>query len=221
MYVKIPSIEPYDFQVRMFKAVQQNKHVCAIIHRRAGKDIFCLEAWVLRALTRIGTHVYLFPLYSQARQVIWKGMDYHGRPFLSAIPDCLIANKNEARMEITLFNGSRLVLAGSNSFDSLMGTNPVTLIYSEFALHNPLARQYLNPILVQNKGLEIINSTPRGMNHLFEVYNAVKDNPNYHIEHLSIEQTHKHDGSAIISQEDIIHAKNMGMSDELIRQEFY
>jgi phage terminase large subunit len=168
---------------------------------------------------RLGTHVYLFPLYAQARSVIWNGMDYSGRPFLSAIPDCLISKKNEARMEITLFNGSRLILAGSNNYDSLMGTNPVTLIYSEFALHNPMARQYLNPIILQNKGIEIINSTPRGMNHLYEVFNTIKDNPNYHVEHLSINQTRKHDGTPIFTDEDLIQAKAMGMSEEMIRQE--
>ena len=140
----------YDFlqsiladQLRMFKAMQSGKNICAIIHRRAGKDIGCLEMWTLRGLQRVGTHVYLFPLYAQARSVIWNGMDFHGRPFLSAIPEALVMRKNEARMEITLFNGSRLILAGSNNYDSLMGTNPVTLIYSEFALHNPMARQYL------------------------------------------------------------------------------
>lgn len=221
MYIKIPSINPYDFQKRMFKAVLDDKNICAVIHRRAGKDIFCLEAWVLRGLRRIGTHVYLFPLYAQARSVIWNGMDFHGRPFLSAIPEALVLHKNQARMEITLFNGSRLILAGSNNYDSLMGTNPVTIIYSEFALHNPLARQYLNPILLQNKGLEIINSTPRGMNHLWEFYNTVKDNDRYHVEHLSIDQTHKHDGSPIFTQDDLKEAKAMGMSEEMIRQELY
>jgi hypothetical protein len=205
----------------MFKAVLDDKNICAVIHRRAGKDIFCLEAWVLRGLRRIGTHVYLFPLYAQARSVIWNGMDFHGRPFLTAIPEALVLHKNQARMEITLFNGSRLILAGSNNYDSLMGTNPVTIIYSEFALHNPLARQYLNPILLQNKGLEIINSTPRGMNHLWEFYNTVKDNDRYHVEHLSIDQTHKHDGTPIFTQDDLKEAKSMGMSEEMIRQELY
>ena len=221
MYIRIPNIDPYSHQLRMFKAVQANKNVCAIIHRRAGKDICCLQLWLLRALQRVGTHVYLFPLYAQARAVIWQGMDFDGRPFLSAIPDALVTKKNTARMEIELFNGSRLVLAGSNNYDSLMGTNPVTIIYSEFALHNPLARQYLNPILLQNKGLEIINSTPRGMNHLYDLYTTVRDNPNYHVEHLSIDQTKKNDGSPIFSDADLKSAKEMGMSDEMIRQELY
>ena len=141
---------------------------------------------------------------------------------MDAIPNALISKKNEARMEIDLFNGSKLVLAGSNNYDGLMGTNPVTIIYSEFSLHNPLARQYLNPILVQNKGIEILQFTPRGMNHGYEVYQQIKDLDDYHIEHLSVEQTFKHDGSTpIISKADIQRAKDLGMSDELIRQEFY
>ncbi len=206
----------------MFRAMVEDKNVCAVIHRRAGKDIFSLQAWLLRGLRRVGTHVYLFPLHKQARSVIWQGLDFDGKPFMDAIPDALVSKKNEARMEIDLFNGSKLVLAGSNNYDGLMGSNPVTIIYSEFSLHNPLARQYLNPILVQNKGKEILQYTPRGMNHGYEVYQQVKDLSDYHVEHLSVEQTFKHDGvTPIISPEDIQRAKDLGMSEELIRQEFY
>ena len=206
----------------MFKAMVDDKNVCAVIHRRAGKDIFSLQAWLLRGLRRVGTHVYLFPLHKQARSVIWQGLDFDGRPFMDAIPPALIAKKNEARMEIELFNGSRLILAGSNNYNGLMGSNPITIIYSEFSLHNPFARQYLNPIIVQNKGKEILQFTPRGMNHGWEVFNQVKDLPDYHVEHLSVEQTFKHDGvTPIINFQDIKRAKDLGMSDELIRQEFY
>jgi len=221
MYIKIPSINPYAHQKRILTAINNNKNVLACVHRRAGKDIVCLEGWTLRALKRIGTHVYLFPLHKQSRQVIWQGMDFDGRPFMQAIPDALITKRNEARMEIDFYNGSKLILAGSNNYDGLMGTNPVTVIYSEFSLHNPMARQYLNPILIQNKGIEVIQFTPRGMNHAWEVYNQVKDLETYHIEHLSVEQTYKHDGTRIITEEDIKRAKDMGMSEELIRQEFY
>ena len=178
--------------------------------------------WLLRGLRRVGTHVYLFPLQKQARSVIWQGLDFDGKPFMDAIPDCLVAKKNEARMEIDLFNGSKLVLAGSNNYDGLMGSNPVTIIYSEFSLHNPLARQYLNPIIVQNQGKEILQYTPRGMNHGYDVYQQVKDLPDYHVEHLSVDQTFKHDGvTPIISKSDIKRARDLGMSDELIRQEFF
>jgi phage terminase large subunit len=206
----------------MFRSLVDGKNICAVIHRRAGKDIFCVDAWVIRGLQRKGTHVYLFPLQKQAREVIWEGMDFDGNPFLSGIPDHLIVKKNQARMSIELFNGSKLILAGSNNYNGLMGTNPVTIIYSEFSLHNPLARQYLNPILVQNKGIEILQFTPRGQNHAYEAFNTVKDDPTYHTEHLSIEQTFRHDGKTrIITAEDLKRSKSLGMSDEMVRQEFY
>lgn len=223
MYIKIPyRINPRHYQKDFLRAVHQGLNVCSVIHRRGGKDVICVEAWLLRALTRIGTHVYLFPLVQQARAVIWKGMDYDGAPFLSSIPDILIAKKNEARMEIELINGSRLVLGGSNNYNGLMGTNPVTIIYSEFSLHNPLARQYLNPILVQNNGIEIFQFTPRGKNHGWEVMESVRDNPKYFTQHLSVKQTFKDDSMTIpvISEEQIESACRMGMSEEMIRQEF-
>lgn len=204
----------------MFKAIQQGLNTVAVIHRRAGKDVFCMEAWTLRGLSRLGTHVYLFPQLNQARSVIWNGMDYSGKPFIDAVPPQLIEKKNDARMEITLINGSRLVLGGSNNYDALMGSNPVTIIYSEYALHHPLARQYLNPILIQNDGIEIVQSTPRGKNHLFDLYDTVRDNPRYHVEHLSVKETTKNDGSPIITPAQLEEAKRMGMSEEMIQQEF-
>ncbi len=222
MYIQIPyALSPYDYQIDFLKAVRDGMNVCSIVHRRAGKDTISIQAWLLRGLERVGTHIYLFPLQKQARDVIWNGMDYTGKPFISYIPIPLIAHKNEARMEITLINGSRLVLAGSNNFNSHMGSNPITIIYSEFSLHNPLARQYMNPILIQNGGQEIVQFTPRGKNHAYEMYESIRNNKKYFIQHLSVEQTFKHDGTRVITQEQIEEAKALGMSDEMIRQEFF
>jgi phage terminase large subunit len=214
---------PRHYQVDFLQAVRKGQNVCSVIHRRAGKDVISVQAWLLRALTRVGTHVYLFPLIQQARAVIWKGMDFDGRPFLSAIPEILIAKKNEARMEIELINGSRMVLGGSNNYNGLMGTNPVTIIYSEFSLHNPLARSYLNPILVQNRGIEIFQFTPRGKNHGWEVLDTIRDNPNYFVQHLTCEETFLDEERTqrVIPAHYIEEARRMGMSEEHIRQEFY
>src|SRR5690606_24859823 len=104
-----------------------------------------------------------------------------------------------------------------------MGTNPVTIIYSEFSLHNPMARQYLNPILVQNGGIEIFQFTPRGKNHGWEVMDTVRDNPRYFVQHLNCEQTFLDAAKTmrVIPQSFIDEARRMGMSEEMIRQEFY
>lgn len=192
-----------------------------MVHRRGGKDTFCMQAWLLRGLQRVGTHIYLFPLQKQAREVIWLGMDFNGMSFMDYIPAPLIESKNEARMTVQLINGSRLVLAGSNNFNSHMGTNPVTIINSEYSLHNPLARQYMNPILIQNGGIEILQYTPRGMNHGYETLEQVKDDLDYFVQVLDVEHTFKHDGTRVVTQEMIARARRMGMSEETIRQEFY
>lgn len=175
----------------------------------------------MRGLRRVGTHIYLFPLQKQAREVIWHGMDFAGMPFMDYIPAPLIEKKNEARMTVNLINGSRLVFAGSNNYNAHMGTNPVTIINSEFSLHNPLARQYMNPILIQNEGVEILQYTPRGMNHGYEVLEQVRDEPDYFVQVLTCEQTFKHDGTRVVTEKMIKQARTMGMSEETIRQEFY
>lgn len=222
MYIRIPyKLNPYPHQLEALKAINRGLNVDACVHRRAGKDTFCIQAWLLRGLQRIGTHIYLFPLQKQAREVIWHGMDHKGMPFINYIPEPLIDSKNESRMVIRLINGSRLVLAGSNNFNSHMGTNPVTIINSEYSLHNPLARQYMNPILIQNGGLEINQYTARGMNHAYETREQVKDNPNYFCQLLDVEHTFTHDGSRIITDEMLNQARSMGMSEETIKQEFY
>ena len=214
-------LTPYPYQRESLKAVKDGKNACIVIHRRAGKDIICLQMLLLRAMQRVGTHLYLAPMYSQIRQIIWKGMDADGRPFLSAIPEVLIKRKNDARMEIELINGSRIVFGGSNNITGMIGTNPVTIIYSEFSLHNPMVRQYLNPILIQNAGIEVMQFTPRSMNHAYDVFETVRDNPKYFIQHLSVEQTFKNDGTRVISAEQVEDARKRGMSEEMIQQELF
>ena len=222
MYLKIPyNLNPRHYQRDFLKAVKDGKNVVSVIHRRAGKDTISIQAILLRALQRVGTHIYLAPLTTQIRQIVWQGMTHTGQPFINYIPSQLIKYKNEARMELTLFNGSVIKFAGSNSFNNLMGTNPVTIIYSEYSLHNPLARQYLNPILIENGGLEVCQFTPRGMNHGFELLENVRDNPDYLIQVLGVDKTAKDDGSPVVTKEQISKAKKMGMSEEMIRQEFY
>jgi hypothetical protein len=225
MYLKIPSqnLIPRHYQKDFLNAVYQGRNVVSVIHRRAGKDTISIQAILLRALTRVGTHIYLAPLLTQIRQIIWQGMTADGRPFLDFIPNQLVEGRNEARMEIKLINGSVIKFAGSNNFNGLMGTNPVTIIYSEYSLHNPLARQFLNPILVENGGQEICQYTPRGMNHGYDLLEVTRNNPKYFVQHLGVHQTFKDDAKTIpvVSEEQIAEAKAMGMSEEMIKQEFF
>lgn len=124
-----------------------------------------------------GAHYYLLPEHKQARKVIWDGMTNDGFRFLDFIPPELISGMNASEMKITLKTGSIMQLAGTDNYDSLRGTNPITLAYSEYAFQNPMAREVLSPILRANGGVEMFNTTPNGNNHAKDLwdYSQKKD----------------------------------------------
>ena len=88
-------------------------------------------------------------------------------------------------MFIRFKNGSTWALVGSDNYDSLVGTPPVGIVFSEFALANPNAWGYLRPILANNGGWAMFVSTPRGKNHLYTLHNHAKDSEDWFAESLN------------------------------------
>lgn len=222
--VRFPTFSPRDYQRPSLEAFfyQQYRKFYFLEHRRAGKDLKCWNMTLGAACKRVGLYFYLLPQTNQARKVIWNGMDGSGKRFLDYMPQELIARVNNMDMSLTLHNGSLIQLTGSNNYNALMGSNPVGIVYSEYALQDPRARQYLSPILAENGGWEIINTTPRGKNHAYHVYQQSMASPNeWFSQRLTVDDTYKLDGSRVITLEDIESERRGGMSDELIRQEFY
>jgi len=102
------------------------------------------------------------------------------------------------------------------SGNSLMGTNPQGVVFSEYALQDPRAYQYMRPILTANDGWALFISTPRGKNHMWELYNIAKQSPEWFCYKLTVEDTN-HIPLSLIEKE-----KQEGiMSDDLIQQEYY
>jgi phage terminase large subunit len=170
---------PRDYQLEMFQALDSGiKSALAVWHRRSGKDNACLNYVVKKAHERVGTYYYMLPTNKQARKVIWMNIDTQGRRLMQqAAPEVLRKRTLDDEMLCEFRNGSILQCVGSDNFDSLVGSNPVGLVYSEYALSDPRAREYLRPILVANGGFEIVNSTPRGRNHLWTLLQMAKKNP--------------------------------------------
>lgn len=197
------------------------KKLDLVWHRRAGKDLTCVNILVPAVFQRVGTYIFMLPQQNQARRVIWNGMDGAGIPFLARIPKQLVAKKNNQEMSIDFINGSKLYVGGSNNYNAWVGSNPIGIIASEFPLHTPLARQYFAPILAENGGWEIVEGTPRGKNHAYDVYRNATTSTDWYTQLLTVEDTFREDGRPVISQEDIERERRGGMSEEMIRQEFY
>jgi hypothetical protein len=81
---------------------------------------------------------------------------------------------NDQEMLIEFINGSTWQVVGSDRFDSLVGSSPAGIVYSEWALANPNARAYLRPIVAENDGWQIFITTPRGRNHALTTLHAAR-----------------------------------------------
>jgi len=183
--------------------------------RRNGKDLVAINILAAKAVQRKGLYQYIGPFANQVRSIIWEGSDGSGMRFIDYIPASLITRKLDQQMKIWLTNGSIIHLLGSDNPDAVVGTNPLGQIYTEFSLHKPGIWQYMRPVLAENGGWALFNGTPRGMNHLFQMAQMAKINPEWFYERLSCEDT------GFPSLADIESERKAGMPESLIEQEFY
>ncbi|MGF7213082.1 hypothetical protein GGE65_007718 [Skermanella aerolata] len=216
--IRIPyEWEPRPHQLALWQYLENGgKRACVVWHRRGGKDSTAGN-WLARAsMTRVGVYWHMLPEASQGRKAVWEGVDRAGRRIIDQFfPPALRASTSDRDMRIRLKNGSVYQVVGSDNFDSLVGTNPVGIVFSEYSLANPAAWDYLRPILAENGGFAVFVFTPRGKNHGYELYEMAKSNPDWFCQRLTVEDT------CIIPPEVISAERAAGMSDDKIRQEFY
>lgn len=183
--------------------------------RRSGKDLTFVHQTAKAAHERVGMYFHLLPNHKQARKVIWDAIMPTGERLIDiAMPKILREGTNEQEMKIKLKCGSLYQLVGADYFDSIVGSNPVGLVFSEFALTSPMAWQYFRPILAENGGWAAFISTPRGYNHFHEMLENAKLSREWHYSHLTSDET-KHISAAALAQE------QQEMPDELYRQEYF
>ena len=169
---------PYEFQPRFYQADAWNSVMSPgfkrgiLVHpRRTGKDILSWNLLICKAMQKPALYYYIAPYYNQVRQIIWEGFA-EDRRFLDYIPRELISNKTKLDMRIDLANGSQIKLQGSDAIDRIVGTNPYGIVFTEYSLHKPEAWDLMRPVLAENGGWALFNGTPRGLNHLYELYTA-------------------------------------------------
>lgn len=223
MIIHYPTYDPREYQSELLRAffVERYRYIFYLVHRRAGKDLTCWNLMWGAAIERIGTYFYMLPSHKQAKKVIWKGMIGDGTPFLKMIPKELIASINGTDMSITLVNGSIIYVLGGSNYDSVMGTNAVGIVLSEYGLHSPSIFSYLSPMILENNGWIICQTTPRGKNHAYHQFQSALNNPAWFVRMYTVADTKKLDGMPVITPEQIEQERMNGISDEMIRQEWF
>lgn len=218
---------PYMFTPRVYQrelmaALDSGyKRAISVYHRRAGKDKTFFNVMVKKALQRRGVYYYFFPEFAQGRRVIWDGIDGGGFKFLDHIPEQLVQSKNGTEMKIVLTNGSVIQIMGTDKFNKVRGANPVGCVFSEFAFQNPKAWNIIRPILRENEGWAIFNSTTNGKNHFYDLYQMAQKNINWFVQNYNALQTLDDNGVRYVSDEAIQEERDSGMSEELIQQEYF
>jgi phage terminase large subunit len=193
-------------------------------HRRAGKDDVPLHGTACAVFERTGTYWYLLPEAAQARKAIWTAINPHTgkRRIDEAFPLDVRANTQEQEMFIRFVNGSTWQVVGSDNYNSLVGSPPVGVVLSEWALANPSAWGYLMPILRENGGWAVFNSTPRGRNHHWRMMQAARTDPAWFCETLTIEDTKALTGDELADElKGYKAAYGPDMGQALFDQEYY
>jgi len=213
--------QPRPYQVPILKALDMGyKKVLAILPRRAGKDITALNYMIMQMYARPGVYYYIFPEFAHAKRVIWDSITCDGKRVLDYFPKHLVIKSNSHEMKITMStaNGgeSLFQLVGANTPDKIRGTNPIGCVFSEYADQDPQCYMLIRPVLANNGGWALFISTPRGKNHLWDMYNTAKKSKHWFSFLLTLDDT-KH-----ISQEEIDKEREEAfLTEDLIQQEYY
>lgn len=158
-------------------------------HRRAGKDDISGHALAIRTMERVGNYWHCLVKQEQARRAIWEGVNPRTGQlrWKDWFPEQMIKHVDNQSMKLTFVNGSSYQLFGSDNADSMVGSAPVGIVYSEAALANPMAFGLFRPILAENNGFSWYISSTRGRNHFYRIYKNALASPKGFAQILSAE----------------------------------
>ena len=161
------NIDLHPAQLEIFKSDARFKIVVA--GRRFGKSY--LSAWLLliNAIQSKSKDVfYIAPTFQQAKDIMWA--------MLKDLGQDLIIQAYENTAVLTLINGRKIYLKGSDRPETLRGTGISYVVLDEYASMKPVVwEQIIRPSLADVQGRALFIGTPAGKNHFFDLYNDAID----------------------------------------------
>ena len=221
---------PRPYQIPLWnyfrKGGAQGKRVVAVWHRRAGKDEIAMHLTATALAERPAMYWHMLPEAAQARKAIWDAVNPHTgkRRIDEAFPHALRASTRDQEMCIKFINGSVWQVLGSDNYDSLVGSPPAGVVFSEWPLSHPDAWAYLRPILAENNGWAFFIYTPRGdSNHGYNSYQyALKSDNEWFGQLLTVDDTGIFDEKTLKEEYDeYINQYGKSRGEALFNQEYY
>lgn len=199
------NIDLHPAQLEIFNSDKRFKIVAA--GRRFGKSY--LSAWLLliNAIQAESKDVfYIAPTFQQAKDIMWGMLKELGRD--------LIAQAHENTAVLTLINGRKIYLKGSDRPETLRGVGLAYVVLDEYASMKPVVwEQIIRPTLADVRGGALFIGTPSGKNHFFDLYqDAFKDDDWDAFQYTSVDNP--------FLPADEVDAAKKTMSSMSFRQEF-
>ena len=194
-------------QLEIFNSTARFKVVSA--GRRFGKSR--LAAWILiiKALQSEDKDVfYIGPTFQQAKDIMWNML----KELLDGTE--LIEQTHENTATMTLVNGRKISLKGSDRPDTLRGVGLAYVVLDEYAsMKVEVWEQIIRPTLADVKGGALFIGTPAGKNHFYDLYlEAEKDEDWEAFQYTSID-------NPLIDPKEVEVARRT-MSTQAFKQEF-
>lgn len=199
--------QPHDYQAEIHARLK--RFSVLVCHRRFGKTVLCVNALIDAALRgkADGRYAYIAPTYKQAKRVAW---DYLKR-FAGPIPGTTF---NEVELRCDLPHGARIQLFGADNADSLRGIYLDGAVLDEYADFPPDAyATVIRPALSDRRGFAVFIGTPRGHNHLYDLYMTALRDPAWYAGIYPVSKT------GIVQADELASARGQ-MTDAQYRQEY-
>lgn len=179
-----------------------------VSHRRFGKTVLAVNQLIKDALLKVNNPrlAYIAPLRNQAKAIAWDYLKFYSRP----IPLIKIY-ENELRVDYP--NGARVQLFGCDNPDALRGIYLDGVVLDEYAqMPSYLFGEVIRPALTDRQGYALFMGTPKGKNAFFDLYQDVKDNPDWLVRIYRASQTQ------LIPQAELDDARKVMDSDQFAQE---
>ena len=202
-------VQLHPAQLEIFNSEARFKVVSA--GRRFGKSRLAAWMLIIKALQSDNKDVfYIGPTFQQAKDIMWHMLKelLHGTD--------LIEQTHENTATMTLVNGRKISLKGSDRPDTLRGVGLAYVVLDEYAsMKVEVWEQIIRPTLADVKGGALFIGTPAGKNHFYELWQEADDPKNEDWEAFQFNST----DNPLIDPEEIKVARET-MSTQAFRQEF-
>ncbi len=178
---------PRWYQLDLYKYLDihkdKSRKALLVWPRQIGKDTGCF-AYMLKEAARVpGNYFYIFPTAEEARKALWEKILEDGRPLIGLVPEIAVERISNPEMSITLkgTNSTVRIIGLDKNPDAIRGVTPMGVVFSEFAYADITAYRALLPALRRTGCWHIINSTPNGRNHFYELFVGASKSENWYV----------------------------------------